>query len=815
MGGNPLDYLGVQDSTINVKGKVALATTAETVAGTNATKAVTPLGAASLVAAGAPDASEGTKGIAQLATTAEAQAGTNDTKIMTPLKASQKFAAPGAIGGTTPAAGTFTDLTADGTGTVTLTSNAASVYDVTGAGNDLTLSSDAGRVVINPEEAAADALRISSAAGGLDMDMALGIDIVCSQNAADAIIMNASAGGIDITAAGAAGEDIDIVCTSGSVNISGGENAADAVVISAGAGGIDISATGAAGEDIDIVNTGGSVNISATEDDAGAILIHANGGVSERILLHADQGTGVDSVELLSDLGGISLIATGLASADAINLSAPAGGVDIDGALQVNIASSQAAADAVRIDASNAAGGIDIDDGGGGITIDSADAISIDAAAASNFTTAGAGIDLTLSSAAGRVVVNGEEAAADAVRINSAAGGIDADCALQLSLISSQAAVANSVVIQASAADGGIDCDSGTGGTNIASTGVVDIDAAGALSLNSSAAAINLGDDAIAQAINIGTGAAARTITIGNGTAATSLVLDCGTGALNIGTNAIARTVTVGNTTGASALVLSAGTGDITVNGTVKEIDAEFLFSSGTDLTVTQSPIVQSNATTGVAPTGVDGDVNLMYMQDGCLMEQFIIGTQTIIAPRMSATGLDIELDNTNAEGAEYNFGARNNAKHAYTIGTSAAFFVEAQFTVEDLSGCAPLMIGFRKVEANNKVIANYTDYFCAGLNSATSALNVVLLDELNGGGQTATDSTDAWTGGDTGTATIRVLVSASGVCTYTIDGVAPSVTNAMTFDNTDVVMPFIHFLNGADVAGAVSLNSFKCGFQA
>jgi hypothetical protein len=124
-------------------------------------------------------------------------------------------------------------------------------------------------------------------------------------------------------------------------------------------------------------------------------------------------------------------------------------------------------------------------------------------------------------------------------------------------------------------------------------------------------------------------------------------------------------------------------------------------------------------------------------------------------------------------------------------------------------------MVGFRKVEANNATLADYTDYFCAGLNSATSATNVVLLDELNSGGQTATDSTDAWTGGDTGTTTIRVLVSASGVCTYTIDGAAPSATNAMTFDNTDEVMPFIHFLNGADVAGYVSLSSFKCGFQA
>ena len=363
-----------------------------------------------------------------------------------------------------------------------------------------------------------------------------------------------------------------------------------------------------------------------------------------------------------------------------------------------------------------------------------------------------------------------------------------------------------------------------------------------------------------AKTVNIATGAIGNIVTIGTVTAAASLDLLCGTGdftlegdvastydisstgintgtctfasgtgartvelagggtgikTINIGTGTTADVITIGTTTAAGSTTIVAGTGDIILTGTVKDITAEHIFSSGTDLTITQSAIMQSNLTTGVAPSGADGDVNIMGLQDGCFMEQFIIGTQTIIAPRMSATGLDIELDNNNTDGVEYNFGARANAKHAYTIGTSAAFFFSATLTVEDLSGCAPLMVGFRKVEANNKVLIDYADYFCAGLNTATSTTEVVLLDELDGGGQTITNSTTVWTGGDTGTTTINVLVSASGVCTYTIDGGAPAATNAMTFDNAEVVMPFIHFLNGADVAGAVSLNAMSCGFQA
>lgn len=240
-------------------------------------------------------------------------------------------------------------LAVDGAGGgYAITSDTASSVGVTGAGIDLTLDSAAGRVIVNGEEAAANAITLLSAAGGIDADCALQMNLASSQNAADAIVINASAGGIDITAAGAAGEDIDITNTAGSVNIDGGE---------------------------------------------------------------------------------------------------------------------AAVANAVRINASAADGGIDVDAGTGGITIDSTGAISIDAAAASNFSVSGAGIDLTLASAAGRVVVNGEEAAADAVRILSAAGGLDADVALQMNLTSSQNA-ADAIRVNASA--GGIDIDAaGAAGEDI------------------------------------------------------------------------------------------------------------------------------------------------------------------------------------------------------------------------------------------------------------------------------------------------------------------------------------------------------------
>lgn len=482
----------IQDASTTVKGKIRIGTVAEQAAGILDTVAVTPTGLAAMAIAGAPLASEILAGIAELATQAETNTGTDDARIVTPLKLTTLLTTPPAIGGTTPAAGAFTNLAATGVGTGNIfTSDTASELEVTGALEDLTLSSTGGRVIVNGEEAAANAITLLSAAGGIDADAALQINIATSQNAADAIVINASAGGIDITAAGAptediditntagsvritagenaadsvvitssiggidilaagaaAGEDIDIVATGSSVNISSTENAADAITINASAGGIDITNTGTAGEDIDIASTGASVNISSTENAANAIYLHTNGGAAETILIRNDQGTFGNSIEVISDVGGI-LINSGLANVSAIDIDAVAGGLDIDLGLACDVFT--------------------------------ADAISLDAGAASNFTVAGAGIDLTLSSAAGRVIVNGEEAADNAITLLSAAGGIDADCALQMNLTSSEA-TADAVRIFASDVAGGIDIDAGTGGISMITTGALDIDSAGASS---------------------------------------------------------------------------------------------------------------------------------------------------------------------------------------------------------------------------------------------------------------------------------------------------------------------------------------------
>jgi len=562
--------MGEPDASTLVQGIVELATVAETTAGLLETKAVTPLGLASVAIAGAPAASTVQAGIIEIATNAEAVAGVDTDLALVPSNLADIFASAPSIGGTTPAAGTFTTLTADSTGSISLDADAASHFAVAGAGIDLTLESAAGRVVINGEEAAADAVRILSAAGGLDVDVALLMSLVSSRNNAQAILISASAGGIDITATGAATEDIDIVNTGGSVNISATEAVADAVTIAASAGGIDITATGgdmditasgagltltstensadsiaiistvggiditcsaaAAGEDIDITTTS-SINLTATENAANAIYLRANGGTSETVKIHADQGTGVASIEVVSDVGGVT-ITGGVASADAVNIVA-----------------------------SNAGGGIDIDAGTAGFIVDTTGGISLDSAAASNFTATGA-FDITVQSTAGSILLNAGEAAADAINIDST-GGFDLDAALQINITSSQVA-ATAVRVLASDAAGGIDVDAGTGGITIDSTGAVSIDGAASSNFSVSGAGVDATvASAAGQAIIDGGEAAVNAVRLFASNAAGGIDIDSGTGGITIDSTGVLSLDSAGATN-----LTATGAFDVTVNST-------------------------------------------------------------------------------------------------------------------------------------------------------------------------------------------------------------------------------------------------------
>ena len=242
----------------------------------------------------------------------------------------------------------------EGVGTIVFDAAAASITLTADAGaEDLTIT-QAGSVdaslVLYSAGTGADSVKMYSAAG-IDIDSVddLAITNTATTSADDFVITQAGAqdASLILTAGGTGADALSLITShaSGDIKVSSG----DMLDIDA-ADDITIDLAGAAGEDITVTNTGGSIQVVATEADAGAILIQASGaggdlnfdsvlgrieieaeedaadavyiiadgGTSSTLTLFNDTGTAADSIELLTDVGGI----TATASAGAIVLTA-------------------------------------------------------------------------------------------------------------------------------------------------------------------------------------------------------------------------------------------------------------------------------------------------------------------------------------------------------------------------------------------------------------------------------------------------------------------------------------------------------------
>jgi len=236
-----------------------------------------------------------------------------------------------------------------------------------------------------------------------------------------------------------------------------------------------------------------------------------------------------------------------------------------------------------------------------------------------------------------------------------------------------------------------------------------------------------------------------------------------------------------------------------------------FDFADSTDRAVTREYFRENPITAGIAggaATGTAGDENVMIMgRYGPVFEYHIIGTQTILAPSLSATGLDVDLDDTENDGAEFGQGITARSPAAFTVGTDA-FYLIVQFYMADVSGADECAVGFRNDGAYQAAIDDYTDM--AALNVISGAIYIETIDD--DASTTSTDTTDTW--GDTETHTLAVYVDAAGAVTYQIDGAAPSTTAAHTIDSGDVLVPFFYYLNDAHVCETITLISWECGPQ-
>ena len=214
----------------------------------------------------------------------------------------------------------------------------------------------------------------------------------------------------------------------------------------------------------------------------------------------------------------------------------------------------------------------------------------------------------------------------------------------------------------------------------------------------------------------------------------------------------------------------------------------------------------------GGAATGTAGDNNVLYTAFG-QYEWFVIGTQTILAPSLDAFGLNLVQDAAVAgDGLELCVGQTALSPYAFTIGSESAFFLQGVFKVEDASGTNPLIIGFRKAQAFDATLSNYTDFCSIGIVGTSNPNKIEIQTQIASGGVVVTDTTQ--TVADAAITQFKVKVSSVGVVTYEVNYAAPTVTAAYTFANALVVVPFIRFTEAADLTTQASCNYLECGYQ-
>jgi hypothetical protein len=221
-----------------------------------------------------------------------------------------------------------------------------------------------------------------------------------------------------------------------------------------------------------------------------------------------------------------------------------------------------------------------------------------------------------------------------------------------------------------------------------------------------------------------------------------------------------------------------------------------------------------TSAVGGGAATGVAGDTNVLFTQFG-QYEWNVIGTQTILAPKLDAFGLNLVQDAAVAgDGLELTAGRTALSPAAFTVNQDAAFFTEVVFKTQDASGTNPMILGFLKVQAFDATITNYTDYACIGIQGTSNPNLVKIQTNLNSAGAVTTDTTQ--TVADAAVTQLKVLVSSTGVVSYQLNYATPTVVPATTFqfDSGDIVIPFIRFVEAADLTTQCAINYFEWGFQ-
>jgi hypothetical protein len=208
----------------------------------------------------------------------------------------------------------------------------------------------------------------------------------------------------------------------------------------------------------------------------------------------------------------------------------------------------------------------------------------------------------------------------------------------------------------------------------------------------------------------------------------------------------------------------------------------------------------------GAAPTGTADTLGWQYGYTP--LNRTNIGTQTIVAPVLDATGLLLDQDDTAGEGSHTSAYQGTLGDQSFIVGKTA-FMVGARVVAGDWTD-TQFMVGVRKKEAYAADYNNYNDLAAIG-GAAADGDSITTQGILNGAATVATDTTVNFA--DAVSIMLWVKVDINGAVTCWANGTSYPVysagTTALVLDAGDEFIPFYQHVNIGSGNPAVSIGEF------
>ena len=221
-------------------------------------------------------------------------------------------------------------------------------------------------------------------------------------------------------------------------------------------------------------------------------------------------------------------------------------------------------------------------------------------------------------------------------------------------------------------------------------------------------------------------------------------------------------------------------------NGTAADMFGKSYYEDFTKWGTTTAISIFTQAGLATASTTA-GTWNMITMGDGLKLAQTAI-INSSAASTLTTSGLEVYAGGTNTYGLETIGGFMGATGRPFVIGTDPAFGFCAKLNHTTVADITSAYAGFRKVTPFNATLQSEVLYAAVGHKGATSYTTSSLATS-----ETETSGTDTLS--DATTYEFCTLVSAAGVVTFTINGAAPTVTQAVTLTAGVQVIPFVRVI--------------------